>query len=138
MVILIDTNVILDHLMARQPFADIAGDILRLCFQQKCKGYIAAHSITNIFYILRKQFSTSERKEMLIELCEFVEVAGIQKKQVIDALVNEDFDDLEDRLQVECARAVDVEYIVTRNITDFTASPIPAILPENLLQKMAV
>jgi hypothetical protein len=124
--------------MARQPFADIAGDILRLCFQQKCKGYIAAHSITNIFYILRKQFSTSERKEMLIELCEFVEVAGIQKKQVIDALVNEDFDDLEDRLQVECARAVDVEYIVTRNITDFTASPIPAILPENLLQKMAV
>jgi hypothetical protein len=124
--------------MARQPFADIAGDILRLCFQQKCKGYIAAHSITNIFYILRKQFSTSERKEMLIELCEFVEVVGIQKKQVIDALVNEDFDDLEDRLQVECARAVDVEYIVTRNITDFTASPIPAILPENLLQKMKI
>ncbi|MDR0290270.1 MAG: PIN domain-containing protein, partial [Treponema sp.] len=64
-----------------------AGNILRLCFQQECKGYIAAHSITNIFYILRKQFSASERKEMLIELCEFIEVAGIQRKQIIDALI---------------------------------------------------
>jgi predicted nucleic acid-binding protein len=124
--------------MSRLPFSDNAGDILRLCYQQKCNGYIAAHSITNIFYILRKQFSASERKGMLIELCEFVEVAGIQKRQVVDALLNEDFDDLEDRLQVECAKAVDAEYIVTRNISDFTTSPIPAILPEDFLQKMAV
>jgi predicted nucleic acid-binding protein len=133
MVILIDTNVILDHLLPRQPFADIAGDILRLCFQQKCKGYIAVHSITNIFYILRKQFSASERKKMLIDLCEFIEVAGIQKKQVIDALLNEELDDLEDLLQIECARTVNAEYIVTRNIADFTTSTIPAILPEDLL-----
>jgi len=73
---------------------------------------------------------------MLIELCEYIEVAGIQKKQVIDALVNEDFDDLEDRLQVECARIVNADYIVTRNITDFSASPIPAILPEDFLKKV--
>ena len=138
MVILIDTNIILDHLMFRQPFSDIAGDVLRLCFQEKCKGYIAAHSITNIFYILRKQFSTSKRKEMLMELCEFIEVAGIQRRQVIDALSNKDFDDLEDRLQVECALAVNVDYIVTRNIIDFATSTIPAILPEDLLKKMAI
>jgi len=73
---------------------------------------------------------------MLIELCEYIEVAGIQKKQVIDALINEDFDDLEDRLQVECARMVNADYIVTRDITDFSASPIPAILPENFLIKV--
>ncbi|MCL1812701.1 MAG: PIN domain-containing protein [Treponema sp.] len=136
MVILIDTNVILDHLISRQPFVDIADGILQLCFEQKCSGYIAAHSITNIFYIIRKHFSTSERKGILLELCEFIEVAGIQKKQVIDALVNEDFDDIEDRLQVECARSVNADYIVTRDITDFVNSPIPAILPEDFLQKM--
>jgi len=135
MVILIDTNIILDYLIARQPFMDNADKVLGLCLQQKCSGYIAAHSITNIFYILRRQFSVSERKKMLIELCEFVEVAGIQKKQVIDALVNEDFDDLEDCLQIECAKAVNADYIITRNITDFSASPIPAILPEDFLKK---
>ena len=136
MVILIDTNVVLDHLISRQPIMDIAGGVLWLCFQQKCSGYIAAHSITNIFYILRRQFSASERKKMLMELCEFIEVAGIQKKQVMDALANENFDDLEDCLQVECARIAGADYIVTRNIDDFSASPIPAVLPEDLLQKM--
>ncbi|MDR2718892.1 MAG: PIN domain-containing protein [Treponema sp.] len=73
MVILIDTNIILDYLIARQPFIDNADKILRLCFQQKCSGYIAAHSVTNIFYILRKHYSASERKKMLIELCEFID-----------------------------------------------------------------
>jgi predicted nucleic acid-binding protein len=137
MVILIDTNIILDYLIARQPFMDNADKVLRLCFEQKCNGYIAAHSVTNIFYILRRQFSVNERKKMLIELCEFIEIAGIQKKQVIDALVNEDFNDLEDRLQVECARLMNADYIITRNITDFSSSPIPAILPDDFLEKIA-
>jgi len=136
MVVLIDTNVILDHLIPRQPFVDTASEILRLCYQQKCYGYIAVHSITNIFYILRKQFSVSERKKILLSLCEFIEVAGIQKKQVIDALANEDFEDFEDRLQVECASIVNADYIITRNIEDFSNSLIPAILPEEFLQKL--
>ncbi|MCL2186757.1 MAG: PIN domain-containing protein [Treponema sp.] len=138
MVILIDTNIILDYFVLRQPFADNACDILTLCFKEKCNGYIAAHSVSNIFYILRKQFSVSKRKELLIDLCEFIEVAGIQKKQVIDALTDEDFNDFEDRLQVECARLINADYIITRNISDFLSSPIPAILPEDFLQKMAV
>jgi len=136
MVILIDTNVILDGFIARQPFTENAKEVLRICFEKECNGYIAAHSITNIFYILRKQFPVNERKKMLIELCEFVEVAGIQKKQIMDALINEDFDDFEDRLQVECAMMVNAGYIITRNITDFSTSPIPAILPEDFLQKI--
>ena len=136
MVILIDTNVILDHLISRQPFMDNAGNILRLCFLQKCSGYIAVHSITNIFYILRRQFSAEKRKKMLIELCEFIEVVGIEKKQIIDALSGENFNDIEDGLQAECAKMVNADYIVTRNTIDFSASPIPAILPEDFLQIM--
>jgi len=134
-VILIDTNVILDYFISRKPFTDTTESILRYCFEEKCKGYIAAHSITNIFYILRKHFSAAYRRKMLIELCEFIDVAGIQKKQVIDALLSEDFSDLEDRLQVECALVVNADYIVTRNIADFSNSPIPAILPDDFLQK---
>jgi len=134
MVILIDTNIILDHLISRQPFMDNSNKILTLCFQQKCDGYIAAHTIPNIFYILRKQFSESERKKMLIELCEFIEVAGIHKSQVINALTNENFKDLEDCLQVECAKLIHADYILTRNIDDFSFSSIPAILPEKFLE----
>jgi len=136
MVILIDTNVILDYLVSRQPFMDNANNVLRLCFQQRCNGYITVHSITNIFYILRKRFSADERKKLLMDLCEFIDVAGILKKQVIDALADKDFDDFEDRLQVECAKLVNADYIVTRNIADFSFSPVPSILPEDFLKKM--
>ena len=138
MTILIDTNVILDYFIQRQPFENSANDILRLCFQQKCSGYIAAHSITNIFYILHRQFSVGERKKILLDLCEFIEIAGIHKNQVIDALTDEKFNDFEDRLQVECARIVNADYIITRNIIDFVSSPISAILPEDFLKKINV
>jgi len=136
MVILIDTNVILDCLISRKPFTAVAESILRFCFEEKCKGYIAAHSVTNIFYITRKYFSTADRKKMLIGLCEFIEIAAIRKKQVIDALLNENFADLEDRLQVECASEINADYIITRNISDFKDSPVPAILPEDFLEKI--
>jgi len=43
-----------------------------------------------------------------------------------------------DSLQVECARLVNADYIITRNISDFLSSPIPAILPEDFLKKMAI
>jgi len=107
---------------------------LRLCFQQDCKGYIATHSITNIFYILRKQFSVSDRKKMLLDLCGFIDVVGIQKEQIIAALNNDDFTDLEDRIQFECAQIINAHYIITRNIADFPNSSIPVILPEDFLK----
>jgi len=74
---------------------------------------------------------------MLLELCEFIEIADIQKKELIDALTDDSFDDLEDRLQVECAVTINANYIITRNLTDFSSSPIPAILPEVFLEILA-
>jgi len=134
MVILIDTNIILDHLIPRQPFLDNSNKILTLCFQRKCDGYIAAHTIPNIFYILRNQFSINERRKLLLDLCEFIEVAGIHKNQIINALSNNNFNDFEDCLQIECAKLVNAKYIVTRNIADFSESEIPVILPENFIK----
>jgi hypothetical protein len=58
-------------------------------------------------------------------------IVGSDKEQIIAALTNEDFADLEDCIQTECAKAVNAAYIITRNIEDFTASPVPAILPED-------
>jgi len=71
---------------------------------------------------------------MLLDLCNFIDVVGIQKKQIIDALNDEDFVDLEDRLQFECAQIINADYIVTRDISDFSNSPIPVISPEDFLK----
>ncbi|MDR3276225.1 MAG: PIN domain-containing protein, partial [Treponema sp.] len=131
LVALIDSDTLIDVLTLREPFADTAKKVFQACLDKKVAGYIAAHSITNIFYILRKNYSLEERKQMLLDLFDIVDVVGVVKSLLIKALVYEDFDDIEDRLQVECAQAVNADYIITRNIGDFTTSPIPAILPKD-------
>ena len=55
-------------------------------------------------------------------------IVDIDEEKVITALENEEFIDFEDCLQDECAEEVGAEYIVTRNIRDFTKSKIPAIM----------
>jgi predicted nucleic acid-binding protein len=136
MVALIDTNVIMDALIDREPFAAKAREILAHCSQGKFCGYFAGHTIPNIFYILRKDYSSAERKDMLIGVCRAMDVVGIDKSILMNALTNEYFDDVEDGLQAECAASVGADYIVTRNTADFSTSPIPAILPEDFLAEL--
>jgi predicted nucleic-acid-binding protein len=131
---LIDTNILIDFLNERVPFNDAADQIFDACSNQRVSGYIAAHSVTDAFYILRKDYSAKTRKNMLLDLFDVLNVEGIDKAKLTESLLNEDFDDIEDRLQVECAKAVNADYIVTRNITDFAISPIKAILPEDFLK----
>jgi predicted nucleic acid-binding protein len=136
MVVLIDTNIILDFLLKSEPFVDEANAIYKFCSETENTGYITAHTITNIFYILRKRFSSVERKNMLSDICSLMEVAGIDKEQIINTLSDDNFDDIEDCLQAECAKTVGAEYIITRNTSDFMNSPIRAVLPNEFLREV--
>lgn len=133
--ILIDTNVLADVLLGRDPHYDMAYDILTMCADKKVYGYMAAHSVPNLFYILRKYITKEERREALKDICKIIKVEGIDSFKIISALDNENFDDFEDCLQEECAVAISADYIVTRNTKDFVLSRIPAILPEEFLEK---
>ena len=133
--VLIDTNVLADLLLGRDPYYDIAYNILTLCADKKVYGYIAAHSIPDLFYILRKSMTKEERKEALKDICQIVKVEGIDSFKILSALDNRNFSDFEDCLQEECAVAVSADYIVTRNTKDFASSRVPAILPNEFLEK---
>lgn len=134
MTILVDTNIVLDHLDDRDPFRENAGKILGLCAEEHCEGFIAAHSITNIFYILRKKVSSEKRKEILLDICEILCVSGVDHVALLEALRNNTIDDIEDSLQINCAKAIGAEYIITRDLKDFAQSPIPAISPDRFLE----
>lgn len=134
MVVLIDTNVIIDFLMKREPYAEDAIKIVSLCNEKIISGYIAAHTISNIFYILRKEFSAKQRKEVLEAICGVFEISEIDKKKILAALENDKFDDLEDCLQMECAVEVGADYIITRNPSDFVNSEIAIIEPSDFLK----
>ena len=132
--ILIDTNVLLDYLLEREPFFEDAKRIMVSCAEGKVKGCIAAHSIPNIFFILRKDYNTKERREILSTLCSIFDVEGIDKAKLLSGLANEDFLDFEDCLQMECAKSYGADYIVTRNVTDYSASEVKAIEPKVYLE----
>jgi hypothetical protein len=109
---------------------------MRKCSNYEIVGYIAVYTVPTAFYILRKQFSVSERRNRLSELCGFIDIAGVNKRHIIKAIANERFDDLEDCIQTECAESIGADFIITRNIGDFAHSIISAILPEDLLLKL--
>lgn len=132
--ILVDTNVLLDYLLTREPFYKDAKEVVISCVDGRAKGCIAAHSISNMFYVLRKDFSISERREVLINLCSIFDVEGIDKVKLLEGLQNNEFSDFEDCLQMECAKAYRAEYIVTRNIDDYKVSEVKAILPKDYLE----
>ncbi len=130
--VLFDTNIILDILEKRLPYYDASKSVLESCVSGNITGYIALHSISNIFYILRKRYSTTDRRKLLLDILNLLRIAGADHESVINALQREDFSDFEDCLQDECAKQIHADYIVTRNTTDFSVSDIPAITPESL------
>lgn len=132
--ILIDTNVLIDYLLEREPFFEDAKDVILSCADGKVKGCIAAHSIPNMFFILRKDYSAKERREVLSNLCSIFDVEGIDKAKLLAGLTNEDFSDFEDCLQMECAKSYGADYIVTRNVSDYSTSEIKAIMPKDYLE----
>jgi predicted nucleic acid-binding protein len=131
---LVDINIVIDDMAKREPFVKLSHDILTLCAQDKFIGYISAHTIPTAHYILRKQYSAAEVKSMLLYLCEILNIAGYTKEQVANALNNDDFSDFEDCLQMESAKTVNADYIVTRNTKDFRGSSIPAISTKDFLK----
>ena len=131
--ILIDTNVLLDYLLEREPFFEDAKKVILSCTEGNTKGCIAAHSISNMFFILRKDYTAKERREILSNLCTIFDVEGIDKAKLLSGLANEKFSDFEDCLQMECAKSYGAEYIVTRNVSDYSVSDIKAILPNEYL-----
>lgn len=133
MVILIDTNVVLDYITVRNGYYSNARNIFFLCASKKVTGYIAFHTVPNAFFIMRKEYSTQYRKDALCKICQIVKVTGASHDRVQSALMRADFKDFEDCLQDECAKEVNADYIITRNVTDFKNSGTKAVTPDEFL-----
>ena len=114
-------------------FFEDAKKVILSCTEGNTKGCIAAHSISNMFFILRKDYTAKERREILSSLCTIFDLEGIDKAKLLSGLANEDFSDFEDCLQMECAKSYGADYIVTRNVSDYSVSDIKAILPSEYL-----
>lgn len=130
--VLFDSDVLLDVMAQRQPFVVASAQALSTATQPQVQGYISGHAVTNIFYILRRQVGGETARELLSRLLQHLQVASVTDA-VIKAALQSSIRDFEDAVTSEAANAAAVEVIVTRNKSDFAASAIPALLPDEFL-----
>lgn len=136
MKILVDTNILLDWICHRDQYYQNAREIVYLCASGKIEGCIAAHTVTNMFYILRKNCGFEERKEIFDKISKIFSIIPLDYQKLDLAVNNANFSDFEDCLQMECARSFGADCIVTRNISDFTGSSIQAFAPQDFLNML--
>ena len=134
---LIDTNVILDIALNREPFFKYSSMIFDRIDDQILEGFITASSITDIYYIASKQKDKFQARKFLISLIQILEVIGIDKDIVIQALESE-MPDFEDAIQVFSAKSNSIDLVITRNVADFASSGMNALTPQEFSQKFDI
>ena len=113
-----DTNVVLDVLLAREPWREAAERLWRACDEGRATGYLAATTLTNIFYVARKQKNATEARAAIALLLEAFDVVAVDRL-VIAAALALNGPDFEDDVQIACAQAVAADVIVTRDPAGF-------------------
>ena len=133
--ILIDTNIILDLVQNREPYSENASIIINSCITRENRGYVSSHSLIDLFFILRKDKTVEERKTLILNLCKFFTIIPEENKYFVSICNNHDWNDLEDGLQMKCAEAENLDYIITRDRENgFKNSPVKTINPEEFLK----
>lgn len=133
--ILIDTDVLIDVALDRQPFSDAASELLDRLQTGPKRAFVAWHSLSNFYYLVTPAGGGSDARDFITELIRFVAVADCGTEAIVFA-AGLGMEDFEDAMQVAAARACGARFVVTRNARDFRRSPIPAITPLEALESL--
>ena len=136
MKLLIDTNVILDACLSREPWNEVAEKIILACAEEKVNGCITASSVTDIYYVLNKELHSAEQAKdatlKILILLDILDVNGTDCEKAFELPMS----DYEDALLAYCGKRHKADFIVTRNPKHFEGSPVKAISPEAILKKL--
>ncbi len=130
--VLLDTNVVLDVLLAREPFVHDAAELMGLIEQERIHGYLCATTVTTIAYLLEKASDASRSREAIGDLLKVFGIAEVDHV-VLNSALNSSIDDFEDAVLHESAILTDLDAIITRNVRDFTSASLPVYLPKTFL-----
>jgi len=130
--VLIDLNIILDVLQRREPFYEMSARVLVSVELSQIAGCVAAHSLTTLFYLLKKHHSPDQARVALTELLNLLAVAAVDQA-VIEQALNLPYADFEDAVQMMAAVHAGASYLITRNPRDYKEGPLPVLTPAELL-----
>ena len=128
--VFVDTDVIVDHLTDREPFANYSSLVFELHEQREVRIHISALSVSNIYYVSRKIIGEQATLNLIERLIHNIEVIGTTRTEIESALQT-GFRDFEDSIQYTTALTIKgIEAIITRNVKDFRKSKIAIFTPE--------
>jgi predicted nucleic acid-binding protein len=128
-------KILLDLLLEREPFIETAIAIFEEIEQGNIQAYIAATTITNVFYITRKNKSREVALMAVKRLLVGLQLCPVNR-QVIEVALNINLKDFEDSIQLACATVNQLAAIITRNTKDFVDGPLPIYTPTEFLYRV--
>jgi predicted nucleic acid-binding protein len=130
----LDTDIILDLITGRQPFANEAAALFTLIEKEKVKSHTSSLSFSNLYYVLKKHSSHRKVIAVLEELADLVNILNVNESVVRTAL-RSGFKDFEDAIQYHCAQThPQIRVFITRNIKDYRQDALPVMMPETFLR----
>ncbi len=134
--VLIDTNIVLDFLLQREPFFQDAELLFQVIDTGQLIGYVTATTLTDIFYISRKHTrSVEQARQAVSETLTAMVICPIDRA-VLESAFNSGLVDFEDAVQIFGAVAQGLDAILTRDNKGFLSSPIPVLSVQELLQQL--
>ncbi len=130
--VLFDTNIILDCLLEREPFVRDAEALFEAIESQGIEGYVTATTLTDIFYIVRKQKGAQMAKQAVSELLAAMKICPVNRR-ILEVAISSPLSDFEDAVQLACATALNLDSIVTRDIQDFAGATLQILSAGELL-----
>lgn len=130
--VLFDLNIILDVLQKRVEFYELSARLLAYAETGQIQGWLAAHSVTTLFYLIAKDKSPEQARVAITSLLQFLKIAPVDQNTIEQAL-NLPYRDYEDAVQTIAALQIQADYLLTRNVKDYSPSPLAVIQPAELL-----
>ena len=132
---LIDTNVIINFVSGRDdPHGEASVQLLKECADRHFVGLLAFHSLSVLWYVIKRQSGEESARFWLEHLCGIMTVVGASQEHVLQAIRNRQFRDFEDCLQDECAWNAGAKYLVTCNVKDYGCAKTTVVTPSEFVQ----
>lgn len=136
MKVLIDTDVIIDFFMNRQPFVVQAAALWQANRSGQFEGFVAAITPINLFYIGRKALGANQARQAVQDLLAEFKVCEVNQSVLESALLLA-ISDFEDAVQHESASGCGLDTIVTRNLNDYKGATLPVLSPTAFLSQLS-
>jgi predicted nucleic acid-binding protein len=132
MKILLDTNIVLDLLLAREPFVKEAKEIFGLIEQNRIVGYLSATSVTTLHYLLNKELNKIKANSIIKALLKLFNIAEVDR-EILLLSCDDGGLDYEDSVIFNAALKKQVDFILTRDKKGFGHSSIKVLSPKEFI-----